>query len=300
MNLFNRAVVTFMPLVPRFVVAAVARPYIAGATLEEAISTVERLAQEGCISTVDVLGEEVSALQEAEAFTRQYLETLDRIAARSAPANISVKLSALGQAIDPDRCEHNLRLLLERARTHENFVRLDMEDSTTVDLTLDLYRKLVGEFPRMGVVLQSCLKRSMDDIRALIPLGVNVRVCKGIYIEPEEIAYRDRQRIRDNFMEMVQTLLEAGCYTGIATHDRQLVDRSQEVVTRLGLGPDRYEFQMLLGVEPGLRREIVAAGHRLRVYVPYGEAWYAYSTRRLKENPAVAGHIARNLLTFRR
>ena len=139
----------------------------------------------------------------------------------------------------------------------------------------------------------------MDDIEALVPCGVSVRVCKGIYVEPAEIAYKNRQEIRDNFMAMVEALLGSGCYVGIATHDRQLVDRSMELIGRHGFAADRYEFQMLLGVLPRMRREIVAAGHPLRVYVPFGEAWYAYSTRRLKENPAVAGHIFKGMFTLR-
>ncbi|MFO7768229.1 MAG: proline dehydrogenase family protein [bacterium] len=298
MSVVDRTIVALMPLVPKFIVGRVARPYIAGDTLEDAVRTVRSLMEEGCMATVDVLGEEVDRIEQTEGFTRQYLETLDRIEEEGLDANVSVKLSALGQSVDNELCEENLRKILERARDQGNFVRIDMEDSSTIDRTLDTYRKFRKEFTNLGVVLQSYMKRSMDDIRSLIPLDVNVRVCKGIYVEPPEIAYQDKQKIRDNFMEMTGALLAEGCYTGIATHDRQLVERSFELVERLELDREEYEFQMLLGVLPGLRREIVEAGHRLRVYVPYGEAWYAYSTRRLKENPAVAGHVVRGMFSF--
>ncbi len=295
MNLIDTAVIALMPLVPRWLVARFARPYIAGETLDDGLAVIRRLAGEGCLATLDVLGEEAREAAETEVFTRQYLLALDRIAAEGADANISIKPTALGLDIDPARCEDNLRRLLGKAREQNNFVRIDMEDSRTTTATLDLYRKLRADFDNTGVVLQSRLKRSLADIDALIPLGANVRVCKGIYVEPAEVAYTDPQRIRDNFMAMVEALLAAGCRVGIATHDRQLVERSFALLAKLDLPREDYEFQMLLGVEPGLRREIIAAGHRMRVYVPFGEQWYAYSTRRLRENPAVAGHVFRAL-----
>jgi proline dehydrogenase len=254
---------------------------------------------EGCRATMDVLGEEVSTKEETEGFTGQYLDVLNRINSEGIDSNISVKPTALGINLDPELCETNLRRLLDRATQLGNFVRIDMEDSSTTTDTLDIYRRLRADFENVGVVLQSYLKRSMEDIEALIPFGVSVRVCKGIYVEPAEIAYKNRQEIRDNFMKMVEALLGSGCYVGIATHDRQLIQRSMELIGRQSYGADQYEFQMLLGVLPGLRREIVAAGHPLRVYVPFGEAWYAYSTRRLKENPAVAGHVLRGMFTIR-
>lgn len=297
MSLLDRTIVALLPLVPRFMVGRFARPYIAGEALDDAVSKIESLASEGCIATIDVLGEEVKIREETEAFTDQYLEVLDRIETDGLKSNISIKPTALGLGIDPGLCEFNLRRLLERASGLSNFVRIDMEDSSTTTATLDLYRRLRNDFDNVGVVLQSYLFRSMDDVRSLVPLGVNVRVCKGIYVEPKEIAFKDRQEIRDNFMEMVESLLVEKCYVGIATHDRQLVERSIELVERLGLNREEYEFQMLLGVEAALRREIVASGHTMRVYVPFGEHWYAYCTRRLKENPAVAGHVFRNILS---
>ena len=297
MSMFGRAVVTLMPLVPKRIIGRFSRPYIAGETLDDGIVRIKALSDEGYIASLDILGEEVARAEETEAFTLQYLETLERIESDGINSNISIKPTALGLNLDPTLCEMNLRRLLARAGELGNFVRIDMEDSSTTSATLDLYRRLREDFDNVGVVLQAYLKRSLNDIDALKALQVNVRVCKGIYIEPSEIAFKNRQRIRDSFMEMVEALLTSDCYVGIATHDRQLVERSFQLIDRLGLEKDMYEFQMLLGIEPGLRREIVRAGHTMRVYVPFGAQWYAYSTRRLKENPAIAGHVFRALLS---
>ncbi len=300
MSIFDKAVVSLMPLVPKVIVGRVAHPYIAGDTLDDGMATVRTLMAEGCRATMDVLGEEVTRDEETMAFTQMYLNTLDRIASEGIDANISIKLSALGQKIAPDLCEQNVRRIMDRAGERASYVRIDMEDSSTTDDTLALYRRLREKYDNVGVVLQSMLHRSLDDIRSLLPLKVSVRVCKGIYVEPESIAYRDREKVRENFMAMVELLLQNDCHVGIATHDRQLVQRSFQLVEQMGLSKDRYEFQVLLGVLPGLRREIVAAGHHLRVYVPYGEAWYAYSTRRLKENPAVAGHVFKAMFSLKK
>jgi len=300
MSIFDQAVVSLMPLVPKAIVGHVARPYIAGDTLDDGLAAVRTLMAEGCRGTMDVLGEEVTRTEETVAFTELYMQTLDRIQSEGIDANISIKLTALGLNIDPELCERNVRRIMDRAVERSSYVRIDMEDSSTTDETLELYRRLRERYDNVGVVLQSMLRRSLDDIRSLLSLKVNVRVCKGIYVEPAEIAYKNKQQVRDNFVAMVELLLQNDCHVGIATHDRHLVERSYELIRRLGLGPEAYEFQVLLGVLPGLRREIVAAGHRLRVYVPFGEAWYAYSTRRLKENPAVAGHVMKAMFSSKK
>ncbi len=297
MSLFDRAVVSLLPLIPKAVVGRVAHRYIAGETLDHAVEKVRSLMEEGCCATMDVLGEEVTHQDETAGFTQQYLGVLERISSEGIDSNVSVKPTALGLNIDPALCESNLRQILELATELDNFVRIDMEDSSTTTATLDIYRNLHNDFDNVGVVLQSYLHRSMADIESLVPLEVSVRVCKGIYVEPGSIAFKKKQEIRDNFMRMVETLLSAGCYVGIATHDRQLIERSIELIDRMGIEESAYEFQMLLGVLPGLRREIITAGYHLRVYVPFGKAWYAYSTRRLKENPAVAGYVVRGLFT---
>ena len=223
----------------------------------------------------------------AEEITRAYLDVLDAIAADGLDANLSVKLTALGLLLDPELARANLKRIVARG----TFVRIDMEDSSTTDATLALYRDLVAEgFDNVSVVLQAALKRTEDDARELA--GANVRLCKGIYIEPAAISYRDFDDIRASFARTLHVLLEGGCYVGIATHDEWLVERALEEIRERQLTPDRYEFQMLLGVRRDLGNRLVADGHRLRIYVPFGRQWYEYSLRRLQENPKVAGYVA--------
>jgi proline dehydrogenase len=200
----------------------------------------------------------------------------------------------LGLKIDQALCEENLSTIVARAAQLDNFVRIDMEDHTCTDSTLQLYRQMRERFPTsVGVVLQSYLHRTIADINGLLPLVPNIRICKGIYREPREIAWSDFETIRSNFIFATEKLLSAGAYVGIATHDPHLVWAGMKIVDCLGLDRDRYEFQMLLGVDPELRKIILSNGHRLRVYVPYGRDWYPYSIRRLRENPTVAHHVVR-------
>ena len=290
MSLLDRAVVTLLPAVPKPVVRRLSSRYIAGSELEDARRVVTRLNAKGKLATVDVLGEEIASAEEAAAITRAYLDVLDMIDADGLDANVSVKLSGLGLLLDPALARENLKAIAARGR----FVRIDMEDSSTTDTTLGLYRDLVAEgFENLGVVLQAALRRTVDDARALA--GANVRLCKGIYVEPAEIAYRGFEEIRESFLRTLDVLLDGGCYVGIATHDEHLVDRGIAAVRERGLDPSAYELQMLLGVRPDLADRIVADGHRLRVYVPFGRQWYEYSLRRLQENPKIAGYVAGDL-----
>lgn len=270
-------------------------PYIAGATLDEARALVRRLNEEGKLATVDVLGEEVRGAAEAEAVASAYHAALDAIAADHLRANVSVKLTALGLELDLDLCRSLLATVVADAAARRIFVRIDMEHSGCTDDTLRLYRELreAGR-DNVGVVLQSYLRRTLTDVAALADLRPSVRLCKGIYVEPASIAFTDRRQIRDNFLQALDALLEAGSYVAVATHDEWLIERSLERVS--GLGRDEYELQMLLGVREDRATELVAAGHRLRVYVPYGDRWYEYSLRRLQENPAVAGMVAKATL----
>jgi proline dehydrogenase len=293
----NSLIVRTLPLVPKSVVRRVASRYVAGETLEDAVATVRALNAEGCMATLDVLGEDVSVLDETEPTVHEYERAIATIAREGLDSNLSVKLSALGLKIDRQECRRHFRHILEAARTTGNFVRIDMEDSSVTEETIRIYYESREVYERVGVVLQAYLRRTRDDAAQAARAGANVRVCKGIYVEPVEIAFKDRQEIRDSFSSVVDHLLETGCYVGIATHDPVLVDRALQTIRRLRLAPDAYEFQMLLGVAPGMRRRLVAAGHRLRVYVPYGHAWYGYSIRRLKENPSIAGHVLKGLLT---
>ena len=292
MRVADRALVRLLPAVPRAVVQRLSAPYIAGATLDDARRTVAVLNAEGKLATVDVLGEEVRQASEAEAVARAYHSALDAIAADHLDANVSVKLTALGLELDLDLCRSLLATVVADAAARGIFVRIDMEHSACTDDTLRLYRELLNAGRgNVGIVLQSCLRRTLADVDDLADLRPNVRLCKGIYVEPSSIAYQGHDAIRANFVQALGALLEHGCYVGVATHDEWLLERSLEQVS--GLGRDEYEFQMLLGVRPGRATELVATGHRLRVYVPYGDRWYEYSLRRLQENPALAGMLAK-------
>ncbi len=284
--------VSLLPAVPRRVVQRLSSRYIAGPTLEDARHTVASLNAEGKLATVDVLGEEVTRAREAEAIASAYHQALEAIAGDQLESNVSVKLTALGLQVDLELCRALLRELVEDAASRETFVRIDMEDSSCTDDTLALYRELreAGR-ENVGIVLQSRLKRSLADVDALAALRPNVRICKGIYVEPPSIAYQSREHVRESFVYLLDALLEAGSYVGIATHDEWLIERS--VARIAGLGRKEYELQMLLGVREERASSLAADGHRMRIYVPYGEKWYEYSLRRLQENPALAGMMAR-------
>ena len=294
MSLFDTLVKYGMPFVPKVVVGRVARRYVAGDTLDDAAHTLRALNEEGAMGTVDILGEEVREPVKATAAVAEYLRLLDRIEDEKLDANISIKPTMLGLNIDQTLCEENLLRIVGRAAGFDNFVRIDMEDHTCTDNTIRLFRQMHEKHPTtVGVVLQSYLHRTIADINDLLPLDPNIRICKGIYREQREIAWKDFETIRANFIFATEKLLSSGAYVGIATHDPHLVWAGMQIVDRLGLDRDRYEFQMLLGVDPELRRIILSNGHRLRVYVPYGRDWYPYSIRRLRENPTVAHHVVR-------
>jgi len=297
MSFFDNLVKHGMPLVPKFIVGKVARRYVAGETIENAVRTIRLLNEEGAMATVDVLGEEVQVRAKAEQAAEEYHQLIDVVESEGLDSNISVKPTLLGLKIDEDFCVEVTRTVVERAAGNSNFVRIDMEDHTCTDATLRLYRRLQEELPaNVGIVLQAYLHRTVPDIAEILPLAPNVRLCKGIYREPREIAWKDFETVRANFVYSLEKLLEGGAYVGIATHDPYLVWAGMAVVDRLGLDRDRYEFQMLFGVDPELRRIILSNGHRLRVYVPYGKDWYPYSIRRLRENPTVARHVMRAML----
>ena len=294
MSLFDTLVKYGMPFVPKPIVGRVAQRYVAGDTLDDAVHALRALNEEGAMGTVDILGEEVREPGKATAAVAEYLRLLDRIEDEKLDANISIKPTMLGLNIDQTLCEENLSSIVERAVGADNFVRIDMEDHSCTDKTIRLFRRMHEKHPSsVGVVLQSYLHRTIADINSLLPLVPNIRICKGIYREPREIAWKDFETIRANFVFATEKLLSSGAYVGIATHDPHLVWAGMQIVDRLGLDRDRYEFQMLLGVDPELRRVILANGHRLRVYVPYGKDWYPYSIRRLRENPTVAHHVVR-------
>jgi proline dehydrogenase len=269
------------------VVQRLSSRYIAGPALDDALRVVRKLNAKGKLATIDVLGEEISNADEARAIAGQYLDVLARLDAEELDSNVSVKLTGLGLELDLDLCRENLEAVVDDAAERGNFVRIDMEDSTTTDRTLQLYRELrAAGRSNLGVVLQAYLRRTLDDIEGLD----NVRLCKGIYVEPVEIAYKEFEAVRANYLRSLERIVAEGIYVGIATHDEYLIGEALRIVR--DVPRDRYEFQMLLGVRPDRADELVAEGYRVRVYVPYGTHWYEYSIRRLQENPKVAGYIA--------
>jgi proline dehydrogenase len=295
--LLDRAIVRVLPAVPRPVVRKLSRRYIAGPTLVEACRVVSGLNEEGKMATIDVLGEEITGREEATALLAEYEDVFETIEREGLDSNISVKLTGLGLNLDHEFCRDNIAELVREAAKRTNFVRIDMEDSSTTTETLEIYRELRGQgLDNVGIVLQAYMKRTLTDLVELADLRPNVRVCKGIYVEPAEIAYQEFETVRMNFVESLGALLDAGGYAAVATHDDWVIGEALALIEERGLAPDQYEFQMLLGVRPGLGDELVREGHRLRIYVPFGRQWYEYSLRRLQENPKIAGYIALDTL----
>jgi proline dehydrogenase len=295
--ILDRAIVRLLPAVPRPLVQKLSERYIAGPELKDARETVRDLNAEGKMATIDVLGEEVTTEEEAAAIVRAYQDVFADIEHCGLDSNVSIKPTALGLKLDYEVCRANLRVVVEDAASRGNFVRIDMEDSSTTDDTLRLYRELREDgFANLGVVLQAMLRRTTDDVAALADLKPSVRLCKGIYVEPPEVAFQDDEEVRRAFEEALEALLDAGSYVGIATHDEVLLRAGRRLVLARQLAEDEYEFQMLLGVRPRLGDQLVREGHRLRIYVPFGRHWYAYSLRRLQENPKIAGYIAADTL----
>jgi proline dehydrogenase len=319
MTVGNRLLVNTLPLVPRFIVGRVAARYVAGSTLDDALRVVGELERQGAMATIDLLGEEVSERGKALAAVEEYLRVFQAIQERGLDSNVSIKLTLLGLKVDEGFCRDNVETIAAAAAARGNFVRIDMEDSTCTDPTLRIYRELQPRHGNLGVVLQAYMRRTLADIGELArqpagpagpagaagqpprpaPRGANVRLCKGIYVEPRRIAWKGYETVRHNFVQALERLIELGIYPAIATHDEYLVAAATALVDKHGLRREQYEFQMLLGVDQELREILIAAGHRLRVYVPYGRDWYPYSMRRLRENPEVARHVLRALIARR-
>jgi proline dehydrogenase len=258
---------------------------------------VRRLNAEGKVATIDVLGEEVTTEEEAAAIVRAYQDVFADIQRCGLQSGVSVKLTGLGLKLGYELCRENLLTVVADAASRNNFVRIDMEDSSTTDDTLRLYRELrAAGHDNVGIVLQAMLRRTLADVAALADLQPSVRLCKGIYIEPPDVAYESYEAVRASFVRALEALLDAGCYVGIATHDEWLLGEGRRLVAERGLERNEYEFQMLLGVRPERGDALVQEGHRLRIYVPFGRHWYAYSMRRLQENPRIAGYIAADTL----
>lgn len=298
-SVFHNLLVKTVQAMPENIVWLFSKKYIAGKTLQSAIDTVKQLNSKGIYATLDVLGESVKNKDEATEDKNKCLEVLDAILDNKLMANLSIKPTQMGLALDRVFAYQQILELVKKAGSINNFVRIDMEDSPYTDATIDVYKKIYEEHSNVGIVLQAYLKRTYNDTIILNKLGTNFRLCKGIYIEPATIAYKDKQAIRDNYLKCLESMLRNGNYVGIATHDKYLIDRSYELIKELNIPKDKFEFQMLLGVREDLRDKINNDGYKIRIYVPFGDDWYKYSIRRLKENPQLAGHIVKEFFAFR-
>jgi proline dehydrogenase len=296
MGKLDRAIAESVAVIPQPIVRRISRRYIAGDTLDEAVETVRSLNEQGCVATIDVLGESTGSKADAAATLRDYKKVIDALDEHMFHSGISVKLTGLGLTLDEELCRANLEEVVVYAGEKGRFVRVDMEDSPYTSITLDMVMDLHQRHENVGAVIQAYMRRSLEDVVRLTEAGVSVRLCKGIYDEPRRIAYKDFDTVRENYRLLLEELLKGGSYVGIATHDEFLVWHALRLIHQLGVPKSRYEFQMLLGVDEELRGILVEAGHKLRVYVPFGEDWYEYSSRRLKENPKIAGYIARDVV----
>jgi len=300
MALFNRTISAILPILPRSFARPFAIRYVAGETVEEALEVIRKLNDNGFTATLDILGEHTTSKEKIENVTLTYKELYNQISERDLDCNISLKLTHLGLGFDDQLTEENLLRVLDSARQYNNFLRIDMENSPFTDRTLDLYRRCLKQYDHVGFVLQSYLFRSARDLEEHQNGKMNVRICKGIYQEQAEIAFHDRDEIRENFIRLVKMILEGEGYAAIATHDLYLIDTLETWILNKEIPKERYEFQVLYGVPmKGRLEELRDAGHKVRVYVPFGEEWYDYAVRRLKENPNLGGYIIKNLFTRR-
>jgi proline dehydrogenase len=286
---------------PEKLVWVFSKRYIAGETIEEGVLGSRLLNQQNIDVTVDLLGEFIQTMEEALENKNKYLEIIERFTSEEIPGHFSLKPTMFGLLIDKETCYRYIREIVALASKKGTFVRIDMEDSQCVDLELELFRKLHDEFPAsVGLVVQAYLRRTLDDLKELNKLNsaenpLNFRLCKGIYIEPEKIAYKNFNEVQQHYLEDLEFMFENKMYAAIATHDKYLVDKSLELIEKFNVDKSMYEFQMLYGVTPDLRQSIIGQGHRMRVYVPFGKQWFNYCTRRLKENPKIAQHIIKAL-----
>jgi proline dehydrogenase len=296
MGVIDKAIASSVAIIPRPIVKRISSRYIAGENLEDAVATIQELDKEGCVATVDVLGETSENKAEATEKLQNYKRVLDALDEHDLESGISVKLTGLGLLFDEELCRTNLEEIIEYAAERGRFTRVDMEDSpftaTTIQIVLDLHER----HDNVGAVIQAYMRRSLQDVVRLVEAGVTVRLCKGIYDEPRRIAYKNFHTVRHHYVVLLEELLRGGVYVGIATHDEHLVLHALRLIHQLKMPDDRYEFQMLLGVDEELRSILVESGYKVRVYVPFGKEWYEYSTRRLQENPKIARYVAQDVI----
>jgi len=297
MNPLNTVIVKILPLLPKKLVRMFANKYIAGDNINDAVSAVKALNSKNIMATVDVLGESIKDRKEAVQSKDESLEVLDTLVNENLNGNLSVKLTMLALAMDYELCKNLFTEILESAKSKNIFVRIDMENSEVTDITIKMYREMSAKYDNVGLVLQAYLRRTEKDVMELTEEKSNFRLCKGIYVEPESIAFKSRQEIRDNYLRVLRIMFERNAYVGIATHDDYLTEGAEKMIKEMNILKDKYEFQMLLGVREWLRDKIVANRHRTRVYVPFGKRWYEYSIRRFQENPNVAGQVLKSIFS---
>jgi len=295
--MFNKFIAAILPYFPKKFIWIFSKSYISGETIEDAMRVSKELNSKNTEVTLDVLGEFIKSLEEADENKMEYLNLIDVTFKSGIQGNFSVKPTFFGLLIDKEICFRHIREIVAKAASYNGFIRIDMEDSPCTDMEIELFRRLRIEFPgNVGLVLQAYLKRTLNDIKGLSDLNsvkhpLNFRLCKGIYIESEKIAFKKYEEINQHYLEDLEYMFSNKIYAGIATHDKLLVDGAYRLIEKYNVPKNMYEFQMLYGVTPKLRESIVNEGHRMRVYVPFGKKWFGYSTRRLKENPKMASHI---------
>jgi proline dehydrogenase len=295
--MFNKFIAAILPYFPKKFIWIFSRSYISGETIDDAMRASKDLNSKNIKVTLDVLGEFIKTLEEAEANKKEYLHLIDIAQKNGIDGNFSCKPTSFGLLIDKNICFNHIREIVAKAASYKNFIRIDMEDSPCTDLEIELFRKLKAEFPdSVGLVIQAYLRRTYNDIENMLDLNrenspLSYRLCKGIYIEPEAIAFKKYEEINQHFLEDLELIFRNKVHVGIATHDKPLIDGAYKLIEKYNVPKSLYEFQMLYGVTPKLRESIVNDGHTMRVYVPFGKQWFGYSTRRLKENPKMASHI---------
>jgi proline dehydrogenase len=299
--MFNKFIAAILPWFPKKFIWIFSRPYISGETIEDAIRVSKDLNSKNIKVTLDVLGEFISTPEEAELNKKEYLNLIDISCKNEIDGNFSLKPTSFGLLIDKNVCFNHIREIVAKAASYNGFIRIDMEDSPCTDNEIDLFRRLKTEFPgNVGLVVQAYLRRTLKDLGDMIDLNnsdipLSYRLCKGIYVEPETIAYKKHDEINHHYLEDLEFMFRNKIHAGIATHDKSLVEGAYKLIEKYNVPKNMYEFQMLYGVTPKLRENIVNEGHTMRVYVPFGKQWFGYSTRRLKENPKMASHIIKAL-----
>jgi len=295
--MFNKFIAAILPWFPKKFIWIFSKSYISGVTIEDAMRVSKDLNSKKIKVTLDVLGEFIKSLDEAELNKKEYLNLIDTSFKNNIDGNVSLKPTSFGLLIDKEICYKHIREIVAKAASYNSFIRIDMEDSPSTDDEIELFRRLKAEFPaNVGLVLQAYLKRTLKDIEGMMDLNsaeipLSFRLCKGIYVEPASISFKKYEEINQHFLEDLELLLKSKIHVGIATHDKPLVEGAYKLIAKYKVPKHMYEFQMLYGVTPKLRESIVNEGHTMRVYVPFGKQWYGYSTRRLKENPQMVSHI---------